>query len=305
MVRITEIDEETFGRNDSTPISAEVRRVAEACDAADGVITLNEQACLLLKNRGLRDARLWVSLGDDGTADGFALLHGHNLDLAVHPDARRQGHGTALAAAALGTIDTVEAWSHADHPAAERIAARFGIPKERELRIMSRPTSLPLPDPVVPDDVTVRGFTPDDEADLLEVNAAAFAHHPEQGHMTSEDFRERTAEAWFDPEGLILAVSDDPTAEPRLLGFHWTKVHRDEDPPYGEVYVVAVNPKAAGRGLGRMLTIAGLRYLAAQGVDEVILYVDGDNEPAIALYEGQGFSVVRTEVQYRGPVRSA
>ena len=37
--------------------------------------------------------------------------------------------------------------------------------------------------------------------------------------------------------------------EPRILGFHWTKVHRDEDPPYGEVYVVAANPKAAGRGL--------------------------------------------------------
>ena len=78
-----------------------------------------------------------------------------------------------------------------------------------------------------------------------------------------------------------------------------------EDPPYGEVYVVAVSPAAAGRGLGRALTAAGLRHLAEvePRLDRVILYVDGDNEPAIRLYEGLGFSRERTEAQYRGPVR--
>jgi mycothiol synthase len=69
------------------------------------------------------------------------------------------------------------------------------------------------------------------------------------------------------------------------------------------VYVVAANPKAAGMGLGKALTNVGLRHLAAQGVDDVILYVDGDNDPAIAVYHGQGFEDVRTEVQYRGTPR--
>jgi mycothiol synthase len=301
---IRQIGVEEFGAGSESGPAAEVRRIAEACDEADGVITLNEQACLQLKYRGLRDASLW--LGDGG----FALLHGQILDLAVHPDSRGKGVGTALAAAVAGATDRVEAWSHADHPAAARIAARFGIPKERELRIMSRPTSLPVADVAVPPGVRVRTFLPEDEEALLTVNAAAFAHHPEQGHMTIEDFRERVSEAWFDPNGLFLAVPDEETnpgeaADPdmRILGFHWTKVHRDEDPPYGEVYVVATNPKAAGRGLGTVLTAAGLRHLATQGVDEVILYVDGDNDPAIAVYEGQGFTVVRTEVQYRGPTR--
>ena len=290
---ISQVDAETF-ESDPAGAAAEVRRIAEACDAADGVITLNEQACLQLKYRGLRDASLW--LGDGG----FALLHGQILDLAVHPDARGNGIGTALAAAALAATDRVEAWSHADHPAAARIAARFGIPKERELRIMSRPTSLPVGEVTPPPGVRVKTFEPADEEALLEVNAAAFAHHPEQGHMTAEDFRERMSESWFDPAGLFLAVPDEPDEEMPLLGFHWTKVHRDEDPPYGEVYVVAANPKAAGRGLGTLLTKVGLQHLATQGVDEVILYVDGDNDPAVAVYEGQGFRVVRTEVQYRG-----
>jgi mycothiol synthase len=298
------VEAEAFTWSSTDGPAAQVRRIATACDEADGVATLNEQATLQLKHRGLRGASLWV--GDDG----FALLRGHVLDLAVHPDSRGRGTGTALAGAALAATDRVEAWSHADHPAAARIAARFGIPRERELRIMGRPTSLPLPEPVVPPGVRIRTFVPTDEPALLAVNAAAFAHHPEQGELTHEGFVERMAEPWFDARGLFLAVPDEETdpdaaADPDLqvLGFHWTKVHREQDPPYGEVYVVATNPKAAGRGLGTLLTNVGLHHLAAEGLDEVILYVDGDNIPAIAVYERLGFTTVRTEVQYRGATR--
>ena len=222
----------------------------------------------------------------------------------MHPESRRAGVGAVLAAAALPEGHKVEAWSHADHPGAEHLAERFGIARERELKIMRRSLTEPLEDVVVPEGVTIRGFHPGDEQAFLEVNASAFAHHPEQGHMTIEDFRERTSESWFEAEGLLLAVPSDPASGlPPLLGFHWTKVHTDEDPAYGEVYVVAVNPKAAGRGLGTVLTLAGLRHLQERGMDSVLLYVDGDNDPAIAVYTGQGFHVERTEVQYRGTSR--
>jgi len=299
--QVQQVTAEAFAASTSDGPAADVRRVAEACDAADGVITLNEQACLQLKYRGLRDASLWLAADPEtGVPSGFALLHGQILDLAVHPDSRGRGLGTALAQAALAATERVEAWSHSDHPGAARIAARFGIPRERELRIMSRPTSLPVAEAVVPPGVRIRTFLPSDEQALLDVNAAAFAHHPEQGHMTHEDFAERAGEEWFDPDGLFLAVPADDDPDVPLLGFHWTKVHRDEDPPYGEVYVVATNPKAAGRGLGTLLTNVGLRHLATQGVDEVILYVDGDNDPAVAVYQNQGFTTLRTEVQYRG-----
>jgi mycothiol synthase len=36
----------------------------------------------------------------------------------------------------------------------------------------------------------------------------------------------------------------------------------------------------------------------------VILYVDGDNDPAIAVYVGAGFTHARTEAQYRGVAHS-
>ena len=70
-----------------------------------------------------------------------------------------------------------------------------------------------------------------------------------------------------------------------MLGFHWTKQH---SPSLGEVYVVAIDPEAQGRGLGRALTLAGLHHLAARGLDEVLLYVESDNAPAIAVYSRLG-----------------
>ena len=295
MVQILRVDPQDFDWSSEEGPAAEVRRIARASTAHDGATTLNEQALLQLKHRGLRDASLW--LGDGG----FALRHSDVLDLAVHPESRRQGVATALAAEAMPEGHHVDAWSHCDHPGAARLAEIFGIGRERELVVMRR--SLSDLQPVeVPEGVQIRSFRPGDEQPLLDVNSHAFAHHPEQGHMTLEDLRERTSEAWFDPEGLFLAVPDSETGadDPPLLGFHWTKEHRDEDPPYGEVYVVAVNPKAAGRGLGTVLTGVGLQHLKDRGLESVLLYVDGDNDPAIAVYTGQGFGVERTEVQYRG-----
>jgi len=293
---IQQITPEAFAASASGGPAAEVRRIAEACDEADGVITLNEQACLQLKYRGLRDASLWLGAG------GFALLHGQILDLAVHPDSRGQGVGTALARLALAATDKVEAWSHSDHPAAAKIADRLGIPKERELRIMSRPTSLPVADAVVPPGVRIRTFLPSDEQALLEVNAAAFAHHPEQGHMTHEDFQERTSEAWFDAGGLFLAVPEDDDPEMPLLGFHWTKVHPpgDADPEaIGEIYVLGVDPDAQGLRLGRALTDLGLAHLRRQGLGEVLLYTEEDNVAAVALYERTGFRRFSVDVSWR------
>lgn len=266
-----------------------IEQIATEAAAYDGAAPLDEATLITLR----RHPERVTSWADD---DGFALLVGRELSLVVRPDARRHGHGRALLERALAGAGEGEllAWSHGGHPGAAALAAAYGFTAARELWVMRRP----LADlPALPEhpDVEVRGFRDGDAADVVRVNAAAFAHHPEQGAMDEANLRERMAEDWFDPAGLLLAVRDGA-----VVGFHWTKHHTDA---LGEVYVVGIDPSAQGGGLGRLLTVAGLRHLAATGHTEVHLYVESDNTPAVRTYSGLGFThaPADTHTQYRRP----
>jgi mycothiol synthase len=265
-----------------------IGRVRDASREHDGTDPVDEAVALRLKHHGLAGAGAWVS------GEGFALRHEGALDLAVDPSSRGKGVGGALGALAVAEPGPLTAWSHGDHPAAAALARRWGFARTRELWVMRRPAAVPLPAVEPPAGVRIRDFGASDADAVLAVNAAAFAHHPEQGALDAAGLAERMAEPWFDPAGLLLAVDDDGA----LLGFHWTKQH---DAGLGEVYVVGVSPAAQGRGLGRVLTVAGLQHLAARGVAEVLLYVESDNTPARRLYEDLGFhhAAADTHVQYQ------
>jgi mycothiol synthase len=300
-----------------------VRRISGDAERHDGRAPLNEATLLTLRERGLEGAALWVAREDDGDVVGFALASADpdatdepsgepvDVNLVVAPQARGAGVGRALAEAALEAFPAgeVAAWSHGNHPAAVRLAAALGFDRARDLWVMRRPLADPLPEITAADGVVVRTFRRgQDEDAFLAINAEAFVDHPEQGKMTRADLDARMAEPWFDTEGFFLAVderapdgpADEVVESPSLLGFHWTKVHLDQDPPVGEVYVVGISPAAQGRGLGRLLTLTGLHHLRDRGLGEVILYVEADNAPAVAVYSGLGFSHAEadTDVQY-------
>lgn len=261
----------------------QVEEVARACAATDGTDPLDEAA-----HMALADGTATLVAGDHG----FALLHDGDLSLAVHPDHRGRGVGADLLARVAHDGD-LAAWSHGDHPAAARLAERHGWDRVRDLWVMRRDAAAELPPLVVPDGVRVRAYDDSDAEAVVAVNAAAFAHHPEQGSMDLANLARRMAEPWFDPAGLLVA--EDASG---VLGFHWTKQH---DASLGEVYVVGVSPAAQGRGLGKVLTLAGLHHLHGLGVGEVLLYVEADNAPAVAVYSRLGFThaAADTHVQYR------
>ncbi|MET9936180.1 mycothiol synthase, partial [Streptomyces sp. NPDC006324] len=265
----------------------DVAELLEAADRADGMHAVSEQGRLYLRN-GRREGVRHFLLTVGSRLYGYAQLEETDpieapaAELVVHPDRRGRGHGRALGTALLDASGKrLRVWAHGGKPAARHLAQVLGLTLFRELRQLRRSlVPLDLPEPVLPGGVTVRTFVPgQDDAAWLAVNAAAFAHHPEQGSLTQRDLDDRTAEPWFDPKGFFLAEEDG-----RLVGFHWTKTHAEEH--LGEVYVVGILPEAQGGGLGKALTAIGLRHLAAQGLPTAMLYVDGDNSAAVRVYEG-------------------
>jgi mycothiol synthase len=237
---------------------------------------------------------------------GFAdPAEGRSGELVIHPAYRRRGLGLALARAVLSEENAlpVQLWAHGDLPAAARLAAATGFRRARALWQMRRSLRDAVDEPQLPPGISLRTFIPgQDEADWILLNARAFASHPEQGKWTRADLEHREAAPWFDPDGFFLAERDG-----HLAGFHWTKIHKPEGgqtgEPVGEVYVVGVDPAEQGTGLGRALTLAGLRYLQERKMPAVMLYADGDNTAAIHLYTRLGFTHTATDVMYAHDAR--
>ncbi|WSB55069.1 mycothiol synthase [Streptomyces cellulosae] len=290
---------QTYAALDQEQVDAVLALLDEAA-RADGQQAVSEQGRLQLRG-GEREGvqHLLLSVGEELV--GYAQLEDTDpveppaAELVVHPAYRGQGHGRALGTALLAASGKrLRVWAHGGHSAARHLAQVLGLTLFRELRQMRRPlANLDLPDPVLPEGVTVRTFEPGrDDAAWLALNAAAFAHHPEQGSLTQRDLDDRKAEPWFDPAGFFLAER-----EGRLVGFHWTKLHAEEG--LGEVYVLGVAPDAQGGGLGKALTTIGLRHLAERGLPTAMLYVDADNKAAVSVYERLGFVTHETDLMYR------
>lgn len=226
--------------------------------------------------------------------DGSAMA-----ELVVHPHARRAGIGAAMIRAALSkTNGQNRFWAHGTLDPARATASALGLSPVRELVQMRRSLD-GVAEPAVPDGVRIRTYAGTaDDPELLRVNKAAFATHPEQGGWTDADLAERRAEPWFDPEGLFLAFSEQTGT---LLGFHWTKVHPDEA-GLGEVYVVGVDPAAQGGGLGGLLTAVGVAHLSRRlhgaAHPTVMLYVESDNTAALRTYRRLGFSQFSVDTAY-------
>ncbi|HUR51654.1 MAG TPA: mycothiol synthase [Mycobacteriales bacterium] len=289
----------------------QVRRMLDVVTEADGTAPLSEHVMLHLPGGGDADVR-HVLVRDGGDLVGYAHLDvsdevaGSSGELAVHPEHRNRGIGREIAAVLLEQAPDgrLRLWAHGEHPGAAAMAKAGGFERSRALWQMRRSLDAPLPPVQLPEGVTVRTFVVgQDEQAWTEVNNRAFAEHPEQGGWSVREVTVREREPWFDPAGFFLAIRGD-----RLVGFHWTKVHGEQQHEHaerghahdlvGEVYVVGVDPSEQGNGLGPALTLVGLHHLQEKGLSSVMLYVDEKNTNAIRVYERLGFSRYATDVSF-------
>ena len=315
---------ELHGRLSALDIAA-VHELVEQATAVDGTAPLSEHVLLHLPRGGDAGVRNLL-VRSDGEVVAYAHLdvtdavEGSSAELVVAPASRGRGLGRALVLALLDQAPDgrLRLWAHGDSEQAAALAASLGFRRSRVLLQMRRPLAAPLPEVCLPDGVVLRTFRPgQDEQAWTQLNNRAFADHPDQGGWDVDEVRLREQEPWFDPKGFFLAERAVDGA-PRLVGFHWTKVHgghtaddphehghphpeheHHDHPPIGEVYIVGVDPDEQGRGLGPALTLAGLHSLRERGLADVLLYVDESNAAAVKTYERLGFTRHATDVMYR------
>jgi len=291
---------------------AQVHHLLEAAERADGHRPMSDHLWLDLARGGRAGFAGFMAQepGHDHLVGYAQLSRGHDswaLELVIHPhhryDAASIGPELLTAAAELVAAEGgghVHWWVFEPTSVHDELARRLGLEPGRRLHQMRRPLPVePALDP--PPRLATRPFEVGaDEEAWLEVNNRAFHWHPEQGGWNLDTLRTRQKESWFDPSGFLMVDDVDPAGARHLVGFCWTKVHADATPVLGEIYVIAVDPSAHGRGLGRALTLAGLAHLAEVGVPVGMLYVDADNAAAVGLYRSLGFEVVRTDRAYVG-----
>lgn len=286
---------------------AEVDALLADVERADGQRPLSDHMWIDLREGGREGfAGLLARETDHDHLVAYSQLSRGNgswlVDVVVHPHHRYDmaALGPDLLAAALELVRDeggghVHWWVFEPTPIHETIARGADLRAGRTVQQMRTP--LPIAEP--PSDVDIEPFRSGrDEDEWLLVNNAAFADHPEQGGWTRELLETRMAQPWFAPEHLLMHWRDG-----ELAGFCWTKLHDDTDPVLGEIYIIAVDPRVAGRGLGRLLTAAGLHHLHRSGARLGMLYVDAGNARARAMYQSLGFAPHHVQQAFVGDVR--
>lgn len=263
----------------------------------DGLCPLNEQALINLHLENKQLVHLGISQEPSGEENllGYAQINlaDSSVQLLIDPDQRRRGLGRMLVQEIIRNHQPDWWWAFGNLPAASALAARFGLVPKRGLAIMELSGDPAIEPAPLADGYRITHFDPTMTEQLIKVNAAAFAHHPEQGRMDQADFVARFTEQGADPSAILVALHHD-----QLAGFHWTKSDPGDPKQRGEVYVIAVHPSHEGQGLGRALLKTGIVQLYQRAAKSVILYVEADNERVVKIYQRAGFAVTSTDICY-------
>ena len=156
------------------------------------------------------------------------------------------------------------------------------------------------PELSLPNGYSVRSFRLDeDEATLTELQNISFGENWGFAPNTVEEIHARVRLNRVTPEGIIFIMDGD-----RPIAYNWTLNSSDDKAAVGWVAMTGVHPDYRGKGLGRSVVVAGMRYLKEQGVDGIELEVDAANPSARELYLKLGFVKIGETVWYEKDLKA-
>ena len=172
---------------------------------------------------------------------------------------------------ALGNFDGF----HLGHQAVAGEAIRWA-------RAEGRPSIIATFDPH-----PVRHFKPGDSAALAQVQNAAFTGSWGFCPNTVEQIEYRSGMSNTSHQGILFLHDQD-----QLAGYCWTCVAPSGGKTKGIIGMIGIDPRHRGQGVSKPVLVAGMEHLLSIHVDEIGLHVDGNNTPAIRLYNSVGFEKV-------------
>lgn len=224
----------------------------------------------------------------------------------VHPRYRSLGVGTLFmeqigtdmsrAGGWAGTgLSGVDIWAHGGHPAAGRMARRFGAVQVRAIWKLYRSLrgwNLPAGEEHAVAGVLIEDASAADGAAALDAlppllgtgGAHTLAVHPRDATRLASTSRHLIA---TDPTGTRVGVVRFSAA-----------AEIDED-KVGTIATVAVGPGPGRRALCTALVSRALAELAAAGARYAELYVDADSPDAVALSRALDFEHDQSDLCYR------
>jgi mycothiol synthase len=271
------------------PVTLSVDELTDFVETTDDLVpALSEHK--LRRLGGAEDAvvRAWADAVGTAVLSVAALHQGDRphwaVEVAVRRDARRpEFEAAALAVAIAEAPEPHTLWAH--RPEQIVAAKTLGFREARRVVRMEGP----FPEAPEHDWAAIDHLGPDEDAALIAVHNRAFAGHPEASGLTRRRLEELRGATWFDPSGVVVARRDGV-----VVGYCLAKLHENGD---GEIYFLAVDPAVQGHGVGRALAAAACHHLRDRGARRAMLWVDGDNEAAIALYRNLGFRAIASNVE--------
>lgn len=229
----------------------------------------------------------------NGVVKGYALIRpelriGRTvLDLMVYPDYSEQGVERALVRAALTRAQELRASVlHVQVPKGsfwKKLLKGEGLKPVHRYWTMRWKEDTPPPIEL-PEGFSLRTYKPGDAETLTRIQNAAFEGSWGFCPNTPEEIQYRAAMSISSPEGILFLSQGDG-----IGGYCWTCVLGSSGEAVGVISMIGIDPAYRQQGLGRPLLSAGIGFLCSRKVKYIELSVDGENDPAIRLYQSVGF----------------